>query len=374
MFVINANNGQEIVSQADYITNSQNVVTAVANYWSIIWYWIDATNKYIYIVSPQTASPWLTIKRHTYDSGVVWSGVTMTLSGFWTFASQPTFYLLQWANNWNFYLYCTAAGWSGSFATLTIYPVTISGTTVTLWTANTLPVVASYTIRNIFVKWAVIYAFYGLTAGPNTMDVWRKYSGSWANLSGGGLLTSIWAFTDSSGTLAGQTRMPAWSSYQYYYYFNSSGGGARFNTSTDTWENDSRIISWNMFPDTSGILFANWQIIATDDTASAGFTGLAYGIMPSDITNWLFVSTNSGWAYYFGWAVIWDNRRIRRIHSWAQDTTLWMIYSLDWWTTWRVLRYTTTMISDNYNLNYFWDVICIAHRPNWTASIIVEIA
>ncbi len=361
MLVINANPTEEYVTTYDTIYSSQNIVSPVTSFGTATWYWIDSTNKYIYIISPQTASPWITIRRHTYTSWVIWSWVTLTLSWFGTFTSQPVFYVLQGAKDWNFHLYCTGAGWSASFATLTIYPVTISGTTATLGTANTLPVVASYTVRNIFVKWAVIYVFYGLTAAPYTMDVTRKYSAWWSTLTWAALLNSIWVFTDSSGTLAGQTRMPVGSSYQYFPYYNASGGGARFNSSTDTWTNDSRIQWANMVADASGHLFILWKIILSDDTSVVWPQALAvsWALYPSDIINWLLLNGVSSGNHYFSGALIGNNRRIRHILWDTPDTAFAVIYSTDGWSTWKSIPFTSQLIWHSYELNIIWNLICL---------------
>jgi len=377
MLTVIANPPSEYFSNIDYRTSAQNIIPTVTNLWTVLSYWIDKTNKYIYILSPRTASTWFTIRRYDYNAWIIWSGVDITLSGFWTFTSQPIFHIFQGSHSWDFYLYCESAWWSASFAALTIYPITFSWTTATRWTANTLPVVASYTLRNLYAKWAVLYAFYALTGSPFTANVTRKFSGSWTTLTWNALLTSVWAFTWTWEMFAWQWRFPAWSSNTKLYLYHSSGWGAVFDTWTEAWSLETRITGDQIICDVS------WITIVPNFVILADWTSIVWPSMPAvsspvgsiwDMNNWIALNIVSSWSYYFSGWFVWAARILRRVFWTLQNDNCFVFYSTDNWTTWKTLPYLTTLISDFYNLNYRWDIICIPFYTTTTKVMTVEVA
>lgn len=328
------------------------------------------------MVVPYTASPFLVIKRFEYSGWVIKNETNITLSGFWAISTPPDFVTFQGSHSWDFFLYISS-WWSGGLANLTAYPVTISWTTATLGTANTIPVVASYTVRHIFAKNTDLYAYYSLTASPYTSDVGRKWTGgSWNTLTGNALLSSVGSFGTNSWVSSGtQSCCPCWASWEWAYIYESGGPNstntwARLNTTTDTWELENRIRTAIM-SDINWYLHTAWTLIMNDDSSVVTNTSIPSEI--SDIHDWLLHSVYSSQTHYFNGNLIWNNRRIRKIHSPSRWSNYWMLYSLDWWTTWKGLQYLSTLISENYNLNYVGNIICIPFNNTTIIWVYIEI-
>lgn len=383
MLVINANPTQEIVTEADYILNQNPTVTPSP--YSIGSYrhsWIDSTNKYMYFVYSMSSAPWFNIIRYSYATpGVLSDPVNLTLSWFGTFSSQPIFGAFQWSVDWNFYLMFTTTAWSWQPAILTVYGVTITWDTATLDAWNTLPVIASYSPSKVFANWTTIYAFYYLTASPYTMWDWVKRNwSSWDTLTGDALPWSLWTIQEWSSSRLFWGKYRWWilwwvNNDRFFGIFQTSDIVLYFDTSDDTWHITSidRDLTNKISVD------VNWYVmwsngIFDNDLVVIWWWAYKWSLCESDITNWFLVN-NYGSSINLCWSLVWTDKRIRRVVGNA--STSWnnfILYSVDWGTTWKQLVYTSTLISDNYNLNIFGaNMIVLAIYMSQASWLTVEV-
>lgn len=376
MFWLIVNPSQEIITNATYIANLGQQITPPFAVGSYRHSWIDATNKYIYFVYWQSAAPRFRIIRYSYATPWTLTWATeISLSWFWTFSAQPIFNTFQGWIDWNFYIFRNTTAWSWVPTALSAYPVTISWTTATLWTANTLPVIASYTVSKIFASWTTLYAFYSLTASPYTCDTGRKWNWSSRDtLTGWAIPSSLWTMQDwaNSRLIYNKffTSIWAWANHnKFFTWFQTTNSTPYFDTSTDTWYLSSVLVTstsliWvdvNWFVRGSNGLFDNSLQTISFANNYAPWT-------PSDILNW-YVCADFSSTITIAWATKWTNKRIRRVAwnalaSWVR----YLLYSIDWWTTRKALHYISTLISDNYNLNLFWANMIAISCIMWETS------
>jgi len=333
--------------------------------------WFDLSNKYIYLIESMSAAPWLQIRRFTYDTAWnIGSETPITLSGFGTFTSQPTLFSFQWSSSWNFYLSCAGAGWSANFVVDDVCTVSISWTTATKGSNLSVPVVASYTLNRVFAKGAVVYAFYRLTASPNTPDVGRKYSWSWSSLAGAALPTSVQSNIRDSGwlnvsyTQCKVNHLPVWSGAdKFYNYFSTSwfSGYLIFNASTDTWSASPYVftqayweVNWECMI-WEGSTPARWRIL---DSAWSEIWLLFWTLgnvngtqmMPLDLANWIWCyAWNTGWIF-FHWYYSGAAKRAWKFVSAVDGGALVKIDSNNW-----SHYYSPNAITTPIELNYFWE-------------------
>jgi len=379
MFWLNVNPSQEIITEADYIWSQWQIVNNGAIN-SVNWYWLDSTNNYVYFCQALSSAPRFKITRRTITNWLFTNSTLMTLSWFWTLTSYFDFRIYQWSRNWNFQLYVVDKWWSASLVNWSCYPITISWTTATVWSWIAVPVIASKTLSFIACYSTKVYAFYSLTAWPNTLNDWRKYDWWWTSLTWTALPTAIWTFWNTQNMVSNyhNLKMPAGTNADKHWLeaYDASGysSALKFDFATETRENMwiweyswvSSDVNWNVFISTYMI---------TPDLNRLKINGLNPGNLhywPQKISEWLF--NNYVWwsNYYFAWFFSWNDRRIRKIHSVA-TSSLSMLYSLDWWATRKCLNYVSTLISADYNLNYFWDLKVLWIYPTDTNVLAIEI-
>lgn len=384
MFVINANANQEILTNVKYISNIWQIYDFWENFYQGFMTLTDATNKYVYFVYNLNNAPYLKIIRFFYGNWKMENPTLMTLSGFWTFTSWPGMYVFQWSNNWNFKIYFSTNWWSWSITALTIYNLTFSWTTATLSSANTLPVIASYSVGTIFVKGDNIYVFYHLTASPYTCDTGRKWNGtSWVSLTGVALPSSLWTIANYNSSITFWwynsfyywTKMWAWTNRDNFYIkmlnWSTNAKNLIFNSTTESWSL-CPVNLYSISSDVNGFLMTSWNIIYPDWTIIEFNTTSSYGswlvMWTTDIINWFFTSLwVSSTSFYLSWYFKW-NWKLRRV-SWTPAQQYWILYSLDNGVTWTYLNYITNMISDNYLLNYSSSNLIVI--PFWPTTWIV---
>lgn len=398
MLVVNTSQPKRLYTVAETVTAEWQYASINTNADdSSKGHWFDKTNKYVYIMYALTAAPYYAIDRYTYDtSGFLSNKTPITLSGFWTFSSAPTLIPMQWSHSANFYLACNWAGWSASFATLQIYPVTISGTTATLSATLSIPVIASYSINRIFAFGAVVYVFYRNTS-TNIIDTGRKYSWSWSSLAGAALPSSVvatvadstTAFQENYGWASNTQKVPAlwgWSSYNHF--FNNFEDGVwqytclSFNASTDTWSQASYIFN-RVFAE------LNWKIIlhltgnartVILDTALAlnwSFTWHSFWGLSSSRMNWPIIDLANGlWIFRFNnwnFATFWyysgAAKRIGKVAC-STLTGCGIIYSIDGW-NWK--NWIPTSITDVFDLDYYWETSLNFFVTKTTGLLYVEV-
>ncbi len=379
MTYIDKNADQEIITDANYITNLWQKIVPLwfQDQW---WQWIDKTNKKYYFVYNMQNAPYFWITRYDYADWKMTNKTDMTLSWFGTFTSNPYIWTFQGSHSWDFNLFFYDKVDNVSLTTLTNYPITIVWDVVTLWSPNVLPVIASYSICNMISKWSDIYVWYKETA-TYVIDSWRKRNWTtWSTLTWDALPSSVKECKATSapewtGNMQSKfPKYPWWTNfdkyYCYYYYNSSSLTTMKFDISTET-----RSFPWfwndNIWIDINWYIFAQYLMI-TPSGDEIPFMNSANLSLASDIVNWILGTSAGADAYYFSWFYAWENARIRRI-AWTVWVNQGMLYSLDDWVTRKALRYITTMISDNYNLDYVGDIKAFAFYPSPTQYITVEI-
>lgn len=359
--------------------------------------WFNKTNKYVYILHARTDAPWLMIDRYTYDTNWKLSAKTpMTLSGFGTFTSEPTLLTFQGSHSWNFYIICSWEAWSASFAQYWIYPVSISWTTVTLWSTLSTPSVASYAPNRAFAVGAVVYVFYRHTS-TSVVGVGRKYSWSWSTLSGAALPTNIISDIDDGASIAGsygynwnfQRLNTIWagsSNDKFFHLFMGSGYGRKtnlkFDAATDTWSASDYFfdkVIWEI----------NWNIILHYETTQNTYilnTSLTliwklhwhdFWQLSSMKYCWNIVDLDNGiWIFRFNtdnittfWFFSDAAKRIWKVSCLEQD---WcgIIFKIDSW-EWK--NFIPTSITQIIELDYYWETSLKMFVTKKTGTLFVEV-
>lgn len=368
-------------SQPKRMYTEQDIVYT-AKWWfaRILWssittacYWVDKTNKYLYVLRSRSSTPWLFCLRYTYDTNwKLWNKTEITLSWFWTFSSAPELYIFQGSHSWDFYIACSGAWGSANFTVKDICPVTVSGTTMTKWSNLSVPTVASYSVNRCFAVGAVVYVFYNLTASPYTMNVWRKYAGSWSTLAGNALPSSVQAYTSNwwddfknsmwwSNNYWANVLWVGTGYDKFYNYFSTSEDNAIFDAATDTWSNSPYYFT-RMAADVW------WWIILC---SSIGGTRI---LSSSLAEKWWMPKWNLGpWSMYSpimdidSWILLWQHtttflafywyfsgaaKRVWKVYS--TDVSGWsvLLTSIDSWNWW---AFEITSTSQMPELDYFWE-------------------
>lgn len=387
MFVLNANNQQEdIVTSAEYIESVWEQIY-LSNNQTGYNYWIDKTNKYIYIVVSEYYR-WpsrLRIVRYSYGNWKLSNETPITLSWFGTFTSTPVYKISQWSHSGNFYIYWDSVGWSWSLTALTVTPVTISGTTATLGTAVTPEGVGGCTLNHIAPYWTTLYAIYQTTS-TNVPNVMKKWDWStWTDVTstphsvmnwyayGADIYKwTIWVWTNNTDRYIGFPTVNMYSGGGYKY----SEFMLKFDFTTDTRSKTGIVSAYWFITDVNGFLICNKQMITPDGKIIPFFANVNAWWLPSDIKNWLFpafIETALSWYTYniinFAWAAVWANKRIKNAFTYRWTSTpspvALLLYSIDWGTTFQT-RFFSSIDIPQYTLNLFWDIVAIVYT--WQAA------
>lgn len=145
----------------------------------------DDSGYTLYMAS-HTSGDYLYARIENQSTGAI---ETVTLSGFGTFSSQPTFHILGYdIEGGDYWIIFQANGGSGSITVDTLYPMTLSGTTLTLGSGITPPAIAGKAV-NLFGgvcngKICMVYSD-TTTYQCDTVRVYDISGASWAAPSGG---------------------------------------------------------------------------------------------------------------------------------------------------------------------------------------------
>lgn len=388
MLVLQTSQPKRLYTEAETVfSRSWSSLTIPWNDITTACYWIDKTNKYIYVLRSKNSAPWLCCYRFTYDiNWQLWSKTEMTLSGFGTFSSAPSLYIFQGSHSGNFYIACWATWWSANFTIRDICSVSVSGTTMTKGANLSVPTVGSYSVNRCFAVGSVVYVFYNLTASPYTMDVGRKYTWSWWTLSGAALPSSVQAYTHNGsnnfwntmweGNVYGSNVLWVWTSNdKFYNYFSWSDDNGIFDAATDTWSNSPYYFT-RMFPDVSGqILLSAYNYTFTLWTSGTKNWFIPWILLPPvtafvyspivDIDSWLFLwqHTTSNLIFYAYYK--WTAKRLWKVYT--SNISWWssIMTRIDGWDWWWVALVSTSILME---LDYFWETSIEFFILLWGAS------
>lgn len=353
MITINANRSSNILSNPKYYyaNQLQTEVQSITYYYTLA----DKTNSYLYSFLNKSATDWFAIRRFSEDK----TSVILTLSWFWTFSTQPNLMAYQGSHSWDYYVYCAATGGSASFTVGNIYPVTISGTTATLWAAITPPTVASNTLAWLAFKWSTIYAWYYLTAW-STMNEVRKYTWSWWTLTWSALPSSAWcvygAWFQHSCQLWTGTNM------DNFYFRGTNSTSFRFNSTNETWYTHPDIIYWC---DVDWYALGNSTIYNPDLTyinIQSWTWQICFSKGVSYLSKWLIIEYTSWSQYRLSWKQNLTNNTITRcLSSWVSQS-YWYFIIASWVITF-IPNYIvwTNYVSDFLNIDVTSWVILMLH-------------